>query len=697
MVLAETLLHTQRWVKADVNDDTNNNVAMVQTKDVVAQLSSTTTAMTTTTAAAAAVAGETEQSLLRSSSPWVEQTMVSEQDEVQRDTFSTHPSSWDDTTAAQVTRGFDPTEGSSRSSPVDQRRTVPDDEQMTLRAGSDDAVNGARASRTVKGFHEAVHGKKMVMANQIFWFAKRHDMADKLEPKNLLRLFSLCLRRREPFLALPILDQYVQNQNLRPIESEYDRKHYFNLYSRMVDALRFIDPEKHKPWDMEKLVRTVLDRVKSFDYEGKSMCLPALLSSLLDQRLVTLGKLSRVIYEHMLEMRLELAPSYMEHLLSMSKYQRQKDLPFAEVLLSTVLRGHRPHPKIVANVVDNLFPYTNMEDTRMILQALVDLQSPRENGDDDWRSYTLDMSVLETITAAIARTGDKDAIRLVWEYMDVSKIEPSIGIYESTAVAFCHHPDTYANAFAVLEEMQVRGYPQARALVRSMSTFVRLKSSFVETALNIVLADIDVWLATEDEDPNKRPFPLAALNVVLSAAAERGDLDQSVKIMNIVEQSKLPVDSETYCYAFEVLGKHVSFQLKRMRDTRELQAYVVSRAMDYLTVMEERDIALSPHLIREYVEMLCNSGEVETATQVVLDALECGTVSNKTIYRIAMVNANRGSYDMARHLAGKGSEEMSFLLANIAKRERIDKDIAKRKRGNERSGSIAPPPNSTPH
>ena len=170
-----------------------------------------------------------------------------------------------------------------------------------------------------------------------------------------------------------------------------------------------------------------------------------------EQRLVSLGRLARTVYETMVrDPEFEFKASFLEHLLALSKYQRQRDLPFAEILATTVFGGRRPHPQVVAQVVENLFPFTNMNDTRTILEVLVKLQSDETNDD---QKYTIDVAVLESIAAAVAREGDVEAIRLVWEYLDESDMDPSIGIYECTAVTFCHDPEKYRNAFAVLEEM----------------------------------------------------------------------------------------------------------------------------------------------------------------------------------------------------------------------------------------------------
>jgi pentatricopeptide repeat protein len=181
-----------------------------------------------------------------------------------------------------------------------------------------------------------------------------------------------------------------------------------------------------------------------------------------------------------------------------------------------------------------------------------------------------------------------------------------------------------------------------------------------------------------EERQSGSPFPLAAFNVVLSTLAERGDFDRSMQMMRTVEEEGLPVDANTFSFAFEALGKHISFNLRHRRSGMdEGRRYVVSRAMQYLVMMESRKIAPTLHVIREYVELLCWADDIETATQVVMDALSndgAVIVSNKTLYRVAMGNAHHNKFDRARELATMGTEDMSFLLdrINTAEQESLE-------------------------
>jgi hypothetical protein len=255
-------------------------------------------------------------------------------------------------------------------------------------------------------------------------------------------------------------------------------------------------------------------------------------------------------------------------------------------------------------------------------------------------------------------------------------MEPSISIYESTAVAFIHQPEKYSNAFAVLEEMQSRNWTPPRSLIRSMSSIIRESTDNITIGLETVMNDVDEFISmpgTLEERQSESPFPLAAFNVILSALGERGDFDRSTQMMRTVEEAALPVDADTFSFAFEALGKHISFNLRHRRSGQdEGRRYVVSRAMQYLAMMESRQIAPTLHVIREYVELLCWADDIETATQVVMDALNSDgavSVSNKTLYRVAMGNAHHNKFDRARKLATMGTEDMSFLIDRINKAE----------------------------
>jgi hypothetical protein len=538
----------------------------------------------------------------------------------------------------------------------------------------------SRVRRLVKEFNQAVYKRKLNFAVKTFYSALKEGLAEELDEVQVKKLFFLCATRRRPFDAYEILHAYLYRQwTAQGKDGGFAMQPYFPMYERMCDSLRFMDPTTSLPWEMEHLARAVLREVKEFSAEGRQHCLPVITSALVQQRLVSLGKLGRTVFNNMQrDEDLELKASYLEHLLSHSKYYRQEDLPYPEVLLHVVFEGRRPDPYTVINVIENLFPFTNLQNVHMVMQALVELES--QDSDDD-KSYRMDMATLEAITAAASRHGTVDIIRLIWEYMDESGIEPTVSIYESTAVTFVHQPETYANSFAVLEEMQSRNWTPSRSLIRSMSSIVRESTDNLGIAFETVMNNVDEYVGLSrsiEERQSGSPFPLAAFNVVLSTLAERGDFDRSMQMMRTVEEEGLPVDANTFSFAFEALGKHISFNLRHRRSGMdEGRRYVVSRAMQYLVMMESRKIAPTLHVIREYVELLCWADDIETATQVVMDALSndgAVSVSNKTLYRVAMGNAHHNKFDRARELATMGTEDMSFLLdrINTAEQESLE-------------------------
>jgi hypothetical protein len=101
----------------------------------------------------------------------------------------------------------------------------------------------------------------------------------------------------------------------------------------------------------------------------------------------------------------------------------------------------------------------------------------------------------------------------------------------------------------------------------------------------------------------------------------------------------------------------------------------VIAAESFLTRMERNDIAPTHHIIRDYVEMLCLVGQVDTATTILKEAVdEEGLVSSKSIYRVALANAKIQKFDVAREVALWGTEEpVPFLISNIEREEKLFK------------------------
>jgi hypothetical protein len=89
-----------------------------------------------------------------------------------------------------------------------------------------------------------------------------------------------------------------------------------------------------------------------------------------------------------------------------------------------------------------------------------------------------------------------------------------------------------------------------------------------------------------------------------------------------------------------------------------------------LTKMEQNSIEPSVDIIRNYLELLCLAGEVETATSVVEQCLSSNnddrsTINNKSIYRVAMANADACNFKKAKQLASKTTENLPLLDKKI--------------------------------
>jgi hypothetical protein len=166
------------------------------------------------------------------------------------------------------------------------------------------------------------------------------------------------------------------------------------------------------------------------------------------------------------------------------------------------------------------------------------------------------------------------------------------------------------------------------------------------------------------------PVSAGQLNCILSAAAERGDIHSMLFIVEEFKRLGLALDADSYSFVLETLGKHL-YRADRVGEANEtLIQDCLEKASGFLSMMEEHEVLPTPHIIREYVELLCQAGEFDTATEVVLEALESGdAVNHKTVYKVAMACADRHQFDAARNLANRLSKTLPELLKTIDKKE----------------------------
>jgi hypothetical protein len=182
------------------------------------------------------------------------------------------------------------------------------------------------------------------------------------------------------------------------------------------------------------------------------------------------------------------------------------------------------------------------------------------------------------------------------------------------------------------------------------------------------------------KDMRKNGFHISTcmLNAILSGGAERGDIDRSLSLLDEFARNDVRPDADSYSYALEALGKHLSRRTRKPAGP-DVEGQCLETAGSLLTMMEDQGVAPTHHVIREYVELLCRTGQVDVATGVVLDSMglesadeEDGPmplVSSKVIYRVATANLQQKKFDVARRLASCSSEPIPWLLRAIEKQE----------------------------
>lgn len=477
-----------------------------------------------------------------------------------------------------------------------------------------------------------------------------------VDTKSVVSLFYL-VSKRDPIPAFEILAYY----NLHPETTDMR----IDMYRRLCISVALLDPRTARHAEIRKFVESLLTELDRMEDDIKQELYPILVASLVTQRSVTVGPYAGLLYNYMVSKEFKMTPGWLNKLLAASKYNRQEDLPFADVLARLVSIGGFPHPLSTFPVIHNMFPYTDSSQMRVALQALLEIQEKvQEEGNEEtaslYRQYVIDLGTLEMISAGAAHSGDPELILLVWEALEKADYTPTEQIYENTIIAFACRKDGLFQAFAALVSMKEEGFEVSRAVIRSFSKAIRSKRWRVDKALHLLI----------QEDSGDLQC-LENFNVVMSSYAERGDVNETIGILDTIRQHGFKPNQDSYSYSMEVLGKDL-----HRRKTAKDRACVhknIELASSLLTRMEEEGVAPSADAVRNYVELLCMGNELETATALVQDCLSSdemvSIVNNKTLYRVALSNADAGNIEIAKMLAAKTSEEFPILDRKIRSKE----------------------------
>ena len=184
------------------------------------------------------------------------------------------------------------------------------------------------------------------------------------------------------------------------------------------------------------------------------------------------------------------------------------------------------------------------------------------------------------------------------------------------------------------------------------------------------------------------------MNVLLSSAAERGDIDRILSILHDFDRYGTAFNADTISFGFESLGKNLSrrrrynptFLDSSNAATRDHIGACMVVANALLNQMDDYQIETTDHIIRNYIEFLCRAGYLDTAATIILEASQKkGLVSSKSIYRVAIANAKAFKFDVARQLAhcNVNSEPLQFLLDAITREENLYEKAVKHENGRQ--------------
>ena len=264
-------------------------------------------------------------------------------------------------------------------------------------------------------------------------------------------------------------------------------------------------------------------------------------------------------------------------------------------------------------------------------------------------AYQIDIGTLELITGTAATRGRHAICLKVWDTLEAQGIQPTETIYENTCTAFAMAFRQDDNCFAVLGEMEAKGYTPSRALIRSISRSLRNSVGRVDKAY---------YSLVRDEIAGAR-LSKSSLHVVMSASAELGEVDRAFATIEDFNSWGLEPDEDSYSYLMEALSKATGSD----RNLNKSDAvHYLAAAESMLGTMTEKNIKINRHTLHYYVHTLGNCGHAKEACKAVLDALEFGLeVDNKTLNLLITDCGKIGDSDMARFLCSKLTEPMEFL------------------------------------
>lgn len=333
------------------------------------------------------------------------------------------------------------------------------------------ADQGRRTSASIRGredvLWDAVRKVDVATARRLVKEALENDQV--LSPRIVVRLFYL-LVDSDPISSYLVLTQSRER-------SDSLSKAGFQMYLKLCSSVGSIEIHYEERLKVKGFVRKLIQDIFSMDDTLQQELLPKLITSLATQRNVRLGAHANDLYQHMVRKNYIIRPGWLKQLLSLSRYNRQDDLPYDDVMERLAASDTLPHPLPVIAAVHNMFPFTSPEKVCRALRAVLHFQS--KNVLENFPMYSraeeihIDLDCLELISSGAAQTGSAELILLVWDLLEQCGYTPTEAIYENTIVAFASGGENIQAAFGAIIAMKDAGYEVPRSLLRSFSLALR--------------------------------------------------------------------------------------------------------------------------------------------------------------------------------------------------------------------------------
>lgn len=301
-------------------------------------------------------------------------------------------------------------------------------------------------------------------------FKEALECDQKLSGRVLVRIFYLVVPT-DTILAYSVLRKYRR-------EDEKLTDPEMKMYFKLCSSVGSLDPGEHNNrWYLHKFVRDLVQDLKRMERDANQELLPKTITALATQRNVRIGTYANELYQYMVENEYKMKTGWLRQLLSLSKYNRQDDLPFHDIMERLATQNGRPHPLSVIQAIHNMFPFADPEKTCVALKAFLDFQKgivlddfPQPTTFDELQ---IDLDCLESISAGAAHSGSPELVSLVWEVLEKCEHRPTEAIYENTVIAFAYGGKYLETAFGVINSMKEDGFEVSRSLLRSFSLALR--------------------------------------------------------------------------------------------------------------------------------------------------------------------------------------------------------------------------------